>query len=76
MRSTNKFTTDGKEIFEGDFIEAKTKSKYPLVLGGQVKWIEENQKWINLNFFDDDVEHTIFKISEAKYLSKRKDFLT
>lgn len=76
MRNTGKLTTDGKEIFEGDFIEAETKSKYPLVLGGQVKWSEENQKWLNLNFFDDDVEHTIFKISEAQYLSKRKDFLT
>lgn len=69
MRSTNKFTTDGKEIFEGDFIEAKTKSKYPLVLGGQVKWDEKNQKWLNLNFFDDDVEHTIRLISEKEYLS-------
>jgi hypothetical protein len=74
MRSTNKFTTDGKEIFEGDFIEAKTKSKYPLVIGGQVKWDSENNKWLNLNFFDDDVEHTVFKISEKEYLSKRKDF--
>ena len=76
MRSTRKFTTDGKEIFECDFIEAKTKSKYPLVLGGQVKWDKENKKWLNLNFFDNDVEHTIFKISEVQYLSKRKDFLT
>jgi hypothetical protein len=76
MRSTNKFTTDGKEIFEGDFIEAKTKSKYSLVLGGQVKFDYKNNKWLNLNFFDDDVEHTIFKISEAQYLSKRKDFIT
>jgi hypothetical protein len=74
MRSTNKFTTDGKEIFEGDFIEAKTKSKYPLVIGGQVKWNEENQKWLNLNFFNEDVPHTVFKISEKEYLYKRKDF--
>jgi hypothetical protein len=72
MRSTNKFTTDGKEIFEGDFIEAKTKSKYPLVIGGQVKWNVENQKWLNLNFFNEDVPHTVLKISEKEYLYKRK----
>jgi hypothetical protein len=74
MRSTNKFTTDGKEIFEGDFIEAKTKNTYPLVIGGQVKFDEENNKWLNLNFFNEDVPHTVFKISEKEYLYKRKDF--
>jgi hypothetical protein len=72
MKQTGKLTTDGKEIFEGDYIKAKTKGKYPLVLVGQVKWSEENQKWLNLNFFDDDVEHTIFKISEKEFEQFKK----
>jgi len=60
-RFTGKLTTDGKKIFEGDIVEAETTgSKYPLFIGGQVKWDEENKKWLNLNFFDDDVPHTLF----------------
>jgi len=59
-RFTGKITTDGNKIFEGDIIEAKTKGKYPLFIGGQVKWDNENEKWLNLNFFDDDVPHTLF----------------
>ena len=59
-RFTGKLTTDGKKIFEGDIVEAKTKGKYPLFIGGQVKWDDENEKWLNLNFFDDDVPHTLF----------------
>jgi hypothetical protein len=58
---TGKLTTDGIKIFEGDIVEAKTtKSKYPLFIGGQVKWDKENKKWLNLNFFDNDVPHTLF----------------
>ena len=57
---TGKLTTDGKKIFEGDIVEAKTKGKYALFIGGQVKWDNENAKWLNLNFFDDDVPHTLY----------------
>jgi len=60
-RFTGKLTTDGKKIYEGDIVEAEmTGVKYPLFIGGQVKWDEENQKWLNLNFFDDNVPHTLF----------------
>lgn len=64
MKKTGKLTTDGKEIFEGDFIEVKTISKYPLVIKAQVKWDNVNNKWVNLFCFDedDDIKYTIFKI--------------
>lgn len=58
-RFTGKLTTDGNKIYEGDIIEAKTKGKYPLFIGGMVKYDEVNKKWLNLDFFDDDVPHTL-----------------
>jgi hypothetical protein len=67
MKQTGKLTTDGKQIFEGDYIKAKTIKKYPLIFCGQVKWDDEDNRWLNLDFFDDDVPHTIFKISEKEF---------
>lgn len=69
-KPTGKLTTSGSMIYEGDYIESKTISKYLLCITGQVKWDEVNQKWLNLNIFDDDTLHTIKHITEKKYQTK------
>ena len=62
--STGKLATDGVEIFEGDYIEAKTLGKYPFYIGGKVKFDLENNVWVNLDFLDKEVPHTIRILTE------------
>lgn len=71
---TKKYTTNGQPIYEGDYIEAKTTTKYPLYIGGEVKWDEENQRWLNLDFFDSTVPHILTKLTKEQYLKKFNNF--
>lgn len=71
---TGKLTTDGKKIFEGDYIEATSIGlKYPFKIGGVVKWDPIRKKWLNLDFNDEEIQFTIKKLdSPSENMSKLK----
>ena len=71
-KSTGKFTTDRKEIFEGDYIEAtEIGSKYPLKIGGIVKYDSIQKKWLNLDFDDEYMKFILKKLkAPSKGMSK------